>query len=166
MQNLKTKVSDKLSVLPMTELEYMKENHFYMQDFAFEQPEVLALEALCDDSKDLAKQLADETKEIYENIEEQKSENEKLQTEYDSKAAELQSLLQQYEAKKEQISKQNLVKMVNQHSASLNKEANAIHKQYKKQEISISDFITQYRNKKMEYHNFNYCGNALREQQF
>ena len=46
-----------------------------MQDFAFEQPEVLALEALCDDSKDLSKQLADETKEIYENIEEQKTEN-------------------------------------------------------------------------------------------
>lgn len=30
LKDLKTKVSDKLSVLPMTELEYMKENHFYM----------------------------------------------------------------------------------------------------------------------------------------
>lgn len=89
----------------MTELEYMKENHFYMQDFAFEQPEVLALEALCDDSKDLSKQLADDTKEIYENIEEQKSENQKLQADYDEKAEELQKLLEEYEAKKQEISK-------------------------------------------------------------
>jgi hypothetical protein len=62
----------------MTELEYMKENHFYMQDFAFEQPEVLSLEALCDESKDLTKMLAEDTKEIYQNIEEQKDENLKL----------------------------------------------------------------------------------------
>jgi FtsZ-binding cell division protein ZapB len=93
-------VKEKLSVLEMAELEYMKENEDYMQDFCLSMPQVIKIENLYEKATGLCKTLAEGNLEKEKSIEELQTRNQELQYEFDGKQEELKELLEAYTKKK------------------------------------------------------------------
>ena len=59
IQGIDKSVKEKLGVLEMAELEYMKENEDYMQDFCLSLPQVIKIEKLYEKGMGLSKTLAE-----------------------------------------------------------------------------------------------------------
>lgn len=57
-KNIDAHINEKLGVLDVTELEYMKNNYDYMKSMCITMPQVLKVEALHEKATDLAKEMA------------------------------------------------------------------------------------------------------------
>ena len=123
----------------------MTENEDFMTDFSLSQPCVLKMESCYEQAQDLTKKIAEDNIAALAEIDEQRSAAIELQNEFDQKQEELKALSEQYAAKKAEFSKQSMVKLMQQKCADLNKESQQIQKQFKRGEIGIDDYTSQYK---------------------
>lgn len=105
-QNIDAHINEKLSVLDVAELEYMKNNYDYMKSMCITMPQVLKVEALHEKATDLAKEMAQNNLKSQELIDSYTNTNQELQYEFDEKQDELKELFEKYQAKKALFTKQ------------------------------------------------------------
>ena len=123
----------------------MKENVDYMTDFSLSQPCVLRMESVHEQAQDTAQRLASENVEQLSEIDEQRKANDELWKEFSQKQQELQQLNDAYLAKKAAFSKEALVNIMKSKCAELNTESQQIQKAFKKGELGIEDYTSNYR---------------------
>ena len=141
--------------MDLAELEYMKENHDYMQDFCLSLPQVIQVEKLYEKATETCKALAEGNIEKEKQISDMQTKNQELQYEFDEKQEQLKKLMEAYQQKKASVSKESMRKLVNAKSIELNKESHQILKDFKKKNLTTEQFIEQYKLKRREFHRYN-----------
>lgn len=140
-----TSAKEQLKVLDTTEINYMYEDNQYLTDFCMSQPIVLKFDQLKDKAMDLAKELAEKVEEQSKEMEEHHATNRELRYEYEEKLDELKELQAKVAERKNMISKANMVKLMKEESASINKDSHDVQKKFKKGEVEMDDFIESYK---------------------
>ena len=116
------------------------------------QPICLSYEALNEKSEDLAKDLAEQIKEQKTELQQEADRNKVLQDSYSGKLAKLEELVALVSAKADSVSKATLLKQMKDSSTEVHKESQGILKSYKKEEIGMNEFITDYKKSRVNYH--------------
>jgi pyruvate/2-oxoglutarate dehydrogenase complex dihydrolipoamide dehydrogenase (E3) component len=147
--------------MDISELEYMKSNEEHLNDFCLSTPQVLKIEKIYEDATDQAKKLAEENKEAHDSIETELSKNQEVHYEFSEKQEELKKLLNEYNKKRANFDKQEIVKVVQAKASGLNKESAKIQKEFKKGEISNKDFLENYGSLRREYHQIQFQKDAI-----
>lgn len=132
-----------------------------LRDFGLSHGSVIKFQNFNDKCVEKTKELADQVIEAESELTEHLTSNNELHFEFEEKLEQLKDLYAQYQAKKAAVSRAAALKVVKENTQALNKESQQLQRQYKKAELNIDDFVTQYRKLRKNYHQSQTAQNYL-----